>query len=293
MLDGRSIPVGLVGAGRLAASLGAGLARAGYRVRLVAAAHEASARSLAAGIGPGVEATTDLGQVAATCDLVFLAIPDAAVAPVSRSIAWEPRHLVVHCSGALGLDALAAADEAGATTGCFHPLQTFPSRTPEPDRFGGIFCGVEALAPLGAVLEQMARDLGSRPIRLEGVDRALYHAAAVVASNHLVALTAAATRLWALAGLPGEAGREALSPLIVATARNVSRMELADALTGPVARGDVATVEAHLRALRRDPSLLQLYQRLTQELLRLPLALPQEVLARLREALKPAGTPPP
>lgn len=281
--------VGLIGAGRLAAALAAGLARAGYPVRAIASARIESARSLAAALGPGVAASADPGDVAAACDVAFLTVPDSAIRPLAERIGWRQGQVVAHCSGALGLGELAAARPGGAVPACFHPLQTFPSRTPEPARFEGIFCGVEGAEPAHGWLEQVARDLGARPFPLEGVDRAVYHAAAVVASNHVIALASAAARLWAMAGLPVESGREALAPLLLAAANNVARMELALALTGPVARGDIATIARHLDALERDPGLRELYRQLSDELLRLPLGHDEATTGRLRALLAGPG----
>lgn len=274
MDDERSIPVGIIGAGRLGVTLAAGLSKAGSRVAAVTNGRRVS------GTGGAV-------RVAELSDLVFLAVPDAAIAEVCAAIRWEPRHLVVHCSGAVGLEALGPAVNAGATTGCLHPLQTFPSREAEPVRFEGIWCGIEAAEPLGSLLEGIAVALGSTPFRLEGVDRALYHAAAATGSNLVIALASAATRLWTLAGLPPESGREALSPLLLAAARNVSERELADALTGPIARGDISTVERHMAALRADPGLREMYRLLSAELLQLPLGHSEAVLKRLRGLLEP------
>jgi predicted short-subunit dehydrogenase-like oxidoreductase (DUF2520 family) len=97
----------------------------------------------------------------------------------------------------------------------------------------------------------------------------------------VVALAAAAERTWALAGLPPATAHAALSPLLLGAASNVAALGTVTALTGPVARGDVATVERHLRALAADPALLDLYRRLGAELLALPLGLPDEARARL------------
>jgi predicted short-subunit dehydrogenase-like oxidoreductase (DUF2520 family) len=138
---------------------------------------------------------------------------------------------------------------------------------------------------LGGLLEGIVAAVGARSFRLEGVDRARYHAAAVFVSNHVIALASAATRAWANAGLPAELAREALSPLLLAAAGNVSRSELAAALTGPIARGDVGTIEAHLRALAADPALARLYRELSSELLRLPLGHDDPVARQLRELL--------
>jgi len=281
----RSARVGIVGAGRLGASLGAALRDAGYQVVVVASRSESAARALASALGPGVQAIASVEEAAAHCDAVFLSVPDGEIAAVAASLRPSPGQVVVHCSGALGLDVLAPVRAAGAVPGCFHPLQSFPSREPEPWRFRDIVCGVEAASEAGAFLEQVARDLGARPVRLEGVDRALYHAAAVFASNHLVALAAAAARLWAAAGLPPGEGRRALSPLLLAAARNVAEQDFARALTGPIARGDTATVARHFAALSGDPGLRELYRRLSLELLRLPLGHSAETLAELRRVL--------
>ena len=257
--------IAVVGPGRLGRTLAAALERAGYRV--------------------ATAGRDELQDAADTADLIFLTVPDSAIAEVAASVRWRPGQWVVHCSGALGRDALAAAEAAGAVTGCFHPLQTFPSRMPEPDRFAGIACGIEAPEPLAGFLERLAKDLGTRPFRLEGVDRALYHAAAVVASNHVVALASAASRLWELAGVRGVGGREALSPLTNAAAQNVASMELTDALPGPVGRGDAATVARHLDALNADAELREFYRRLSLELLRITPRLDDERRESLRRLL--------
>lgn len=278
--------VGFVGAGRLAASLAAGLIRANYRVTVIASTTVKSARALAGELSPEVIATGDLGEVAALAEVVFLTVPDSAIAGTCAAIPWSPKHIAVHCSGASSLDVLSAATQSGATVGCLHPLQTFPSRSPQPERFDGISCGIEGAEPAGSLLEQMAKDLRAAPFRLEGVDRARYHAAAVMASNFVVALAEAGGRLWELAGLDPASSREALAPLMLAAAKNISTMDLAAALTGPVARGDIETVERHLAAIKADPALLEIYRLLSSELLRLPLEHDAPTSARLRDLLE-------
>jgi predicted short-subunit dehydrogenase-like oxidoreductase (DUF2520 family) len=247
--------------GRLGASLAAALQRTGLTVTTTA--------------------DTTSRDIVGSSKLIFLSVPDGAVPEVASAHAWRPGQWVVHCSGAMGRDQLRPAEAIGAVTGSFHPLQTFPSRAPEPGRFQNIAIGVEAPEPLGVELERIATGVGGRPFRLEGVDRSLYHAAAVVASNHVIALAGAAARLWKLAGLPEREGREALAPLITSAAANVASMELAEALTGPVARGDVETVSRHLAALETTPELHELYRRLSLQLLELPLALDQSRRSQL------------
>jgi predicted short-subunit dehydrogenase-like oxidoreductase (DUF2520 family) len=131
----------------------------------------------------------------------------------------------------------------------------------------------------------MATDLGANVVRLEGVDRAKYHAAAVFSSNYVVSIAAAAERIWEQSGLPREAARPALAPLLLGAAQNIAERELARALTGPVARGDIATIERHLAALD-DADLDDLYRRLARELLRLDLGHSPELSSQLQAVLR-------
>ena len=290
-MEARPESIGIIGAGRLSASLAMALEAAGYRVAAVASRSAGSAASLAARLGEATALSSR--QVAETCELVFITVPDGQIASVAAELPWKTGQAVAHCSGALGLDALAPALTAGARAGCLHPLQSFPSREGEPKRFRGIVCGVEGAEPLGSTLERIAAGLGASVVRLEGVDRARYHAAAVFASNYAVALMAAARRAWELAGLPPDEARPALAPLLLGAASNVAERELAAALTGPIARGDAATIERQLAALDEDRELLELYRRLGAELLRLDLRHPPDAAERLRALLSKRDDPAP
>lgn len=286
MTEGGATRIGFIGAGRLAASLGAALVEAGYAVEGVASRHAESASRLAAGLGAEVRALTE-HQLAERCDLVFLTVPDAAVADVATRIRWREGQAVVHCSGALTLAALGHPAAEGAATGCLHPLQSFPSLEGDASRFRGVTCGIEADSPLGGILETMANRIGANVVRLEGVDRAAYHAAAVFASNYVVALMAAARRVWTDAGLPAEAARPALAPLLQGAADNVARLDLREALTGPIARGDVETVRRHLGALGEN-ELAHLYRALGSQLLALDLPHDEAIAAVLRSVVAPS-----
>lgn len=270
--------IGVIGAGRLGGSLAAALRAAGHPLVAVASAREASAAALAAELNAapveappfrsGVQALSIEGAVV-RCDLLFLTVPDAAIAPLAAALPWRAGQAAVHCCGAHGLDVLAPAAARGARTGCLHPLQSFPTRRGDPARFRGVTCGVEGGEPLGGALEALARSLGAGIVRLDGVDRALYHAAAIFASNCAMALLGAAARTWARAGLSPAAARPALAPLLAGVAANAAAHELREALTGPLARGDTATVEAHLDALAADAPARELYRCLALELLAL------------------------
>jgi len=282
--DSRSI--GIIGTGRLAASLAAALLEAGYPVVAIAGRDAATSEALATRLGSGVLAVPTPTEVLGRAQVVFLAVPDSTVGPLAAVLPWHADHWAVHCSGAVRLDALRPVVDAGGVAGCLHPLQSFPSRGPEPQRFQHVTCGVEAAEPLGAYLEQIAQRVGARSVRLEGIDRARYHAAAVFASNYAVALMRLAERTWTSAGLPEDAGREALAPLLAAVAENVGRLDLAAALTGPIARGDVSTVEAHLAALEALPDVARTYRMLGAELLSLPIPLPEDARRALEDLLR-------
>lgn len=279
-------PVGIVGASRLGTTLACALEHSGAcRVAAVASRSPGSAQAFAARLGDRVAALAPT-ELVERCELVVLAVPDGELTALAAALPWRAGQHAVHCSGALDLSVLEPAAARGALRGCLHPLQSFPERFAEPARFAGITCGVEGDGVLGAQLERLCEALGARAVRLEGKDRARYHAAAVFASNYVVALHAAAAHAWSLAGLPQDLAREALAPLTRGAADNVQKLPLEAALTGPLARGDLATVQGHLAALQASPELHALYVRLASALLALPLPLSPDRRAALEALLR-------
>lgn len=279
-----SARIGVLGLGRLGACLARALVAAGVKQIAIATRERAVADRLGASLGAHVQ-VVDAADVAGVADLLFVAVPDGQVPHIAAGLPLSAAHAVVHLSGVLGLDCLAGAEQQGARIGALHPLQAFP-RDAEAARFRGIHAGIEASEPgLFAELEQIAHGLGATPFSLAGVDRAAYHAAAVFASNYAVALHAAAAQVWQLAGLPLATARPALAPLTLGAAQAIAARDLPEALTGPIARGDVTSVASHLQALQGDPERSALYRALARELLRLPLGLPPEVLSALTRLL--------
>ncbi len=183
----------------------------------------------------------------AGADAVLLCVPDAQIATAAATV--RPGTLVGHCSGATGLDVLAGHEAFG-----LHPLMTV---TPAGAQFAGAGCAVAGTSERARSLaEHLALTLGMVPFVIADADRAAYHAAASVASNLLVALEGAAERLAATAGVP----REALAPLVRASVDNWAREGAEAALTGPIARGDDATVALQRAAIaERTPDLLGLF----------------------------------
>jgi predicted short-subunit dehydrogenase-like oxidoreductase (DUF2520 family) len=195
-------------------------------------------------------------------EVVLLCVPDAVISEVCADIApsLEPGAFVGHVSGATGLDALAAAADAGAGTFSLHPLQTIP--TSQTD-LAGAPCAIAASSDdADDVARALAERLGMRPFEVPEAGRAAYHAAASMASNFLIALEESAAQLMEAAGV--ENAREVLGPLVLRTAANWADSG-AVALTGPIARGDTATVAHHLEALAdKSPELQPLYEALAE-----------------------------
>lgn len=217
----------IVGRGRMATALEAALGASG--VDLLPLAGRGADGTDVDGVkidGTGAGGT---GADSPAVDLVILAVPDAEIANAARGI--RPGPLVGHCSGATGLDVLAPHEAFG-----LHPLLTVLG--PETS-FAGSFAAVDGTTEraLEAARDLAAR-LGAEPFRVADVDRAAYHAAASIASNFVVTLEGFAERLAATAGVP----RRALVPLVQAAVENWASVGAPDALTGPIARGDDATV---------------------------------------------------
>jgi len=276
--------VGIIGAGRVGSALALSLAEKGHTVAAIASRRDNGARALARRIA-GAQATS-AQEVAGRCDLVFLTLPDAAVAPVASELAWRAGQAVVHTSGALDLSVLAPAAARDALPGGFHPLRAFALGDSGANAFAGVTIGIAGPPALSAELEALADGLGARALRIDGVDRALYHAAAVFASNFGIALLLAARRAWTLAGLPEAEARAALAPLLAGATANASAMPLERALSGPISRGEPDTVADHLERLRRAPDLAELYRALSAQLLELDLGHSPEVRQQLLAALK-------
>lgn len=261
----------VIGPGRLGSTLIAALDRAGLTVSAVGVRQD---EDTGFGGGPARVRVTD---AALEADAWWLAVPDddifavagqlASALPGARRSGRAP--LAVHSSGLGSLHLLRPLREAGVLTLCLHPLQTFAGDG-RADALEGVPCAVTAWDEDVAVLgEQLAAKLGMEPFRLADERKTLYHLAAAVASNLLVALESDAARLMAEAtGREDSAGL--LAPLVRTTVENLAARGPAGALTGPIARGDVATVRAHLRLLDREaPRVASAYRALSLEALTL------------------------
>ncbi|MGY1710139.1 Rossmann-like and DUF2520 domain-containing protein [Geodermatophilus sp. SYSU D00758] len=240
--------VGVVGAGRVGAVLGAALTAAGHEVVAAAGVSSASAER-AARLLPGVPLVpTD--EVVAAADLVVLAVPDdtlpGLVAGLAETGIWRPGQLAFHTSGAHGLAVLAPAAAAGVLPLALHPAMTFTGAPEDVDRLAGAPFAVTSAPEHLPVAQTLVLEMGGEPFAVAEDDRRLYHAALVTGANHLVTLVAEAADLLRAAGVDSPA--RVLAPLLTAALDNGLRRG-DRGLTGPVSRGDVGTVADHLETL--------------------------------------------
>jgi predicted short-subunit dehydrogenase-like oxidoreductase (DUF2520 family) len=251
--------VGIIGVGRVGATLGAVLGRAGHHLTGASAVSEASLQRAALML-PGVPVKQPQ-EVLAAADLVLLTVPDdvlpGLVAGLSATGTPLEGRLVAHTSGSHGIAVLAPATRLGALPLALHPVMTFTGRPDDVDRLAGVSFGVTAPESLRLVAEALVIEMGGEPVFIDEASRGLYHAALASAANHLVTLVVQAAELLGVAGVPDPA--RMLAPLLSAALDNALR--LGDAgLTGPVARADAETVASHLDALREaSPEALRAY----------------------------------
>jgi len=269
------LKLGFIGAGRVGTGLAIGLARAGCRVVAVASRRPASARALARRV-PGAAACGSNQEVADRAELIFLTVPDDAIAPVASAVDWRRGTACVHCSGAADLDVLRKPVADGALAGGFHPLHMFGERSESPDALRGCSVAIAGPEALLAKLEALARSLGARSLRVPPGGRALYHAAANFSGAFAVALIRETVTLWGRLGIPEKDALRALLPLLRGTVDNVEKLGAAGALGSVIARGDVGTIRKHLAALAEVPESLELYRLLS--LRTVPLALKKGTL---------------
>lgn len=239
------------------------------RERILVVGDGATARALAAALTAAEQPTLrwwrKSGEALPAADVVVLAVRDEAIAEMAAQIMARVDDevtppILLHCAGAL------PAEEAFATlarrplgVGVLHPLRSLAGRE-EDASFAGVVFAVEGDGPGREAALRLVDRLGGAPLLLEAAQLGGYHAAAALVSNHAVALVDAGVELLASVGLDRAQATAALAGLLASTAANLSRVGLPAALTGPIARGDVAVVARHLLALRPFVEIAALYR---------------------------------
>jgi predicted short-subunit dehydrogenase-like oxidoreductase (DUF2520 family) len=285
----------IVGCGTVGTAMAKLLSDSGYQISGVVTSRLETARTSAEATGADHYSERPW-ELTLGGEVVFITTPDDMIAPVCREIAehegFRENMVVLHCSGALSSEILEPARDSGASVATLHPLQSFASIDQAIRLVPDSFCAVEGEEKALPIVRQIVEDIGGILLEITSENKTLYHAAAVVASNYLVTLMGLAIELNKSAGLATDESFSALLPLIKGTLSNVRLKGIPDALTGPIARGDVATLTAHLEAMERDvPEYLSLYRCLglfTVEIAKEKGSISQETAVKLVELLRPS-----
>lgn len=265
-MSGR-IAIGIVGAGRAGTALGVALARAGWPVGAVSS-RDPGRRAAVAGLVPGATIMSEPGAVSAVSDLVLLAVPDDAILDVATELRPRPGSMVAHLSGVHPATVLRPAVDEGVAVGAFHPLVAFADVERAIEALRGGFVAIDGDSRAVGTLTSMAEALGARPVILGGpaatpdplVVKAAHHAAAVLAAGGFVSLLDAIAELARVAGMEEATAVEVYGSLVRQGLVNAREVGIGAALTGPVVRGDVGTLRAHVHAITATaPDVWELY----------------------------------
>jgi predicted short-subunit dehydrogenase-like oxidoreductase (DUF2520 family) len=246
--------ISFVGSGALATALAKLLRAQGFAIGEIvarsAAASQRKARALARAVG--AQPTTP-GNAKLTCDLLWLAVPDEAIAEVSRMLAGCAKlpPVILHASGALSSQALAELAKRGVHTGSAHPMMTFVAG--EPPSLKGAWFALEGSQQALRTARAIARKLGARSFTIEPGAKPLYHAFGAMLSPMLATELAAAEKIGLRAGIGARDVRRIMEPIVLRTVRNVLRNGAGKSFSGPLARGDVRIVRSHLESLGASP----------------------------------------
>jgi predicted short-subunit dehydrogenase-like oxidoreductase (DUF2520 family) len=255
----------LVGAGHVGRALGRLFFKRGvFAIQDVLTRSRASAQAAVDFIGAGRAA--DAIEELRPASVWMLALSDDRIAEVARRLAargeWQGA-VVFHCSGAKASTELEPLRAAGAVVASVHPVRSFADPQQVAEAFDGTFCGVEGDADALAVLEPAFASIGARMVPIDARAKTVYHAASVFASNYLTTVLDAALRAYQAAGIPEHVARELARPLATETLANVFRLGPEIALSGPIARGDAASVARQQAAVEDwDPATGVLYEAL-------------------------------
>jgi predicted short-subunit dehydrogenase-like oxidoreductase (DUF2520 family) len=253
------ISLSIVGAGRLGRSLARRLRRAGFPIVAVVTRSNTTSRKAARFIGAGLPQSS-LTREILRADVILLTVPDGALSAVAKSLAQiEPKSwrgkIVLHTSGALDRTVLAPLAKRGAATGSMHPMQTFSGHS-DPEVRGVVF-GIEGDARARREAVALTRALGAIPVTIDGRNKVLYHAAAVLVAGLGLALTEGATQVLLSIGFTRPKASQALLPLMREMLKNFEVDGPRAAWTGPISRSDFGTIALHAKALRKQPEELQ------------------------------------
>jgi predicted short-subunit dehydrogenase-like oxidoreductase (DUF2520 family) len=255
--------ISIVGPGSLGSALAIELARHGYPIRHIVRRPESKltpAKQLARRVKAQHVA---LGEQSLDSDIVWLAVPDDAIAEVAEQLAathprdhWKGK-TVFHSSGALSSEELSALWEKGAAVASVHPMMTFV--TGKKPSWPGVAFALEGDVDAVRAADEITKDLGGVPFEIEKRNKVLYHAFGAFASPLVIALMSAMEQVAEAAGIPPNKAKQMMQPLLAETLNNYILRDAPSAFSGPLARGDVKTVRKHLVQLKRAPEAREVY----------------------------------
>lgn len=254
----------IVGAGMVGTAIGFLLKKAGHNIAAIADPSDSHLKRAKAYTGAtGYHLAS---EAANSGDCILITTPDDHILNVCADIAQQSslrRKKVFHMSGAGGLDLLMPAAQAGAAIASIHPLQSFSSIDGAIASIPGSYFGVTAGAGAKKISADIVRDLQGIALFISPEQKPLYHAAACIASNYLVALMSVVEEIYLSIGLSAEDARRAYLPLVYGSLKNIVKQGCPAALTGPIARGDAGTIQKHIKAINNNLSRLSpLYREL-------------------------------
>ncbi len=287
-----AITVAIVGAGRVGRTLARKLRGLGWNIGVVVTRSKTSASAAVRAIGAGA-ARGELTRSILAADIMLITTPDDAINKVAVALAkiggkeWRGK-IVLHTSGALDRSELAPLARSGASTGSLHPLQTFSGRaTP---RLEGVVFALEGNRQALRVARQITLALGGVPIVIQGRHKPAYHAAAAFAAGNLLAVLEASTQILMAIGFTRRSAARAVIPLVRQMIENFERMGPRSSWTGPLSRGDYATVRRHLEALKPFPKeMLEAYLGYSRLAVRLFAEKPKAALLKLKNISQSQG----
>lgn len=235
----------IIGCGRVGRVLGRLFSHQNvFRIQDVLTRSQSTACAAVAFVGAGVPCI-DMARLR-PADVTLLGVPDDQIAAACAALAAQgllsADSIVFHCSGALSSAALSAATACDAAVASVHPIRSFADPETVAQQFSGTFCGVEGNARALQLLQPALLAIDARPVVIDADAKTLYHAASVFACNYLTTIMDTALRAYSEAGIAPELAGQIAQPLVAETLANIFRLGPEQALTGPIARGDLDTV---------------------------------------------------
>jgi predicted short-subunit dehydrogenase-like oxidoreductase (DUF2520 family) len=246
--------ISIIGAGRVGQTIAKRLHKLGWRIGAVVTRSRGSAHAAVSAIGAGTPHAS-LTPEALNADVILLSVPDDVLENVAQKLAKIGNaaltKIILHTSGALDHRVLAPLARRGASTGSMHPMQTFSGRN--APRLEGVIFSIEGAPAARATAQKIARSLGGTPVIISANDKPAYHASGTIVAGHALSLVESATQTLMKIGFTRSRANQALLPLIRQMLDNYELLGPHAAWTGPLSRGDYATISKHAKALRRFP----------------------------------------